>query len=103
MLKTAKSISICPLIKFTLACLRVRQLPLLREQHCQYKLHFPHDCIGCVVNRSVLVLFFLKSGYKVRKINLYGQIFLNIIYVACFLNCLTVVGFFLATGFDVPR
>lgn len=67
-------------------CLRVRQLPLLREQHCQYKLHFPHDCIGCVVNRSVLVLFFLKSGYIVRKINLYGQIFLNIIDVACFLN-----------------
>lgn len=59
--------------------------------------------IFLIVNRSVLVLFFLKSGYIVRKINLYGQIFLNIIYVACFLNCLTVVGFFLATGFDVSK
>lgn len=29
--------------------------------------------------------------------------FLNIIYVACFLNCLTVVGSFLATGFDVSK
>lgn len=29
--------------------------------------------------------------------------FLNIIYVAYFLNCLIVVGSFLATGFDVSK
>lgn len=77
--------------------------PFFASSIVSIKLHFPHDCIGCVVNRSVLVLFFLKSGHIVRKINLYGQIFLNIIYVACFLNCLTVVGSFLATGFDVSK